>query len=116
MAPEYFWTKITDFCERKNMSMARFCEVNQISIPVDSWRYCLRKKKFPPEKTIMNVKFLFSDDEIHELLCSNSYPVEVKTEDDVTGEIMLSLKLSSTYKTQLRLRRKIQRLIYQGEL
>lgn len=64
----------------------------------------------------MNVKFLFSDDEIHELLCSNSYPVEVKPEDDITGEIMLSLKLSSTYKTQLRLGRKIQRLVYQGEL
>ncbi|WP_406834703.1 hypothetical protein ABLU29_06390 [Lactococcus lactis] len=116
MTPEYFWTKITDFCERKNMSMTRFCEVNQISIPVDSWRYCLRKKKFPPEKTIMNVKFLFSDDEIHELLCSNSYPVEVKPEDDVTGEIMLSLNLSSSYKADLRLRRKIQRLIYQGVL
>lgn len=95
--------------------MARFCEVNQISIPVDSWRYCLRMKKYPPEKTIMNIKFLFSDDEIHELLCNNSYPVEGNPEDDVTGEIMLSLNLSINYKTQLRLRRKIQRLIYQEQ-
>lgn len=37
--------------------MTKFCEVNQISIPVDSWRYCLRMKKYPSEKTIMNVKF-----------------------------------------------------------
>jgi len=116
MTPEYFWTKITDFCEKKDMSMTKFCTVNQISIPVDSWGYCLRNKKFPLEKTIMNVKFLFSDDEIDELLCSNSYPIEVNPEDDVTGEIMLSLKLSSSYKAHLRLRRKIQRLFYQGEL
>ncbi|MBK0084373.1 hypothetical protein IAE51_10755 [Lactococcus sp. S64] len=57
MTPEYFWTKITDFCEKKNMSMTKFCAVNQVSIPVDSWRYCLRNKKFPLEKTIKNVKF-----------------------------------------------------------
>lgn len=116
MTPEYIWTKITDFCEHQNMSMTKFCAINQVSIPVDSWRYCLRMKKYPPEKTIMNVKFLFSDDEIHELLCSNSFPIEVKPEEDVTGEIILSLKLSSSYKTQLRWRRKIQRFIYPAEL
>lgn len=38
MTPEYFWTKITDFCEKKNMSMTKFCAVNQVSIPADSWR------------------------------------------------------------------------------
>ncbi|WP_259755219.1 hypothetical protein [Lactococcus lactis] len=45
--------------------MARFCAVDQISVSVHTWRLCLRMKKSPPEKTIINVKFLFSDDEVH---------------------------------------------------